>query len=478
MTGTVRVRFSPAPTGSLHVGSARTALFNYLFARHHDGVFVLRIEDTDRARSKDEWVVGIQDTLRWLGLDWDEGPVLQSERFAQYRTAADDLLERGRAYECYCTADEVKERNDAARAAGRPPGYDGQCRDLSPQERAALAAEGRPRSLRFRTPDDGSSHFVDEIRGEVRVEWATVHDFVIMRADGTPIFFLANAVDDLDMGITHVIRGEDLIDSTHRVLALREALGGAPPPVYAHLPLILGSDRAKLSKRHGAVALEEFRDAGYLPEAVCNYLSLLGWSPDDGREVMDLDDVIGAFTLDGVTHAAGAFDHAKLDWMNGEWIRRLTLPELEARALPLAEPRFGAVFDRELFRAALALGQERAVTIGSLLDQMEFLFVDEEHFSIPPDVWGKVVATERVGEVLDVLGAHLETCEWTPEGADFRDALAPLTETGLKVRKVMPAVYAAVEGRTSGLPIFDSLVLLGRDRARGRVITARSRLFE
>src|SRR5262245_59900469 len=271
----VRVRFSPAPTGSLHVGSARTALFNFLYARHHGGVLILRIEDTDRARSKEEWVVGIQESLRWLGLDWDEGPILQSERFTEYSAAADQLRETGRVYECFCTPDELDERNKAAQRAGRQPGYDGHCRDLSPGQREALAAEGRPRTLRFRTPDAGASSFVDELRGEVRVEWSAIPDFVVVRDDGSPIFFIANAVDDLAMGITHVIRGEDLIDSTHRVLALREALGGGPSPVYAHLPLILGTDRAKLSKRHGAVALEDFRDRGYLPEALCNYLSLL-----------------------------------------------------------------------------------------------------------------------------------------------------------------------------------------------------------
>lgn len=472
MAAPVRVRFSPAPTGSLHVGSARTALFNYLFARHHDGVFVLRIEDTDRARSREEWVVGIQETLRWLGLDWDEGPVLQSERFAEYRTAADDLLERGLAYECFCTPEEVQARNDAARDAGRPPGYDGHCRNLTVDERRSRAAEGRPRSLRFRTPDTGVSRFVDEIRGEVRVEWSTISDFVIVRADGTPIFFLANAVDDLAMHITHVIRGEDLIDSTHRVLALREALGGGAPPVYAHLPLILGSDRAKLSKRHGAVALEEFRDAGYLPEAVCNYLALLGWSPTDGREVMDLDEVVGAFSLGGVTHAAAAFDHDKLDWMNGEWIRRFTLAELEARALPLAEARFGSRLERSLFTEALRIGQERAVTVGSLLDQMEFLFVDDADFVVAPESWEKLVATDRVDEVLGIVHAHLVGCEWTVEGVDLR---APLSEAGLKVRKVMPAIYAAVEGRHAGLPLFDSIVLLGRERVLGRVVSARAR---
>jgi glutamyl-tRNA synthetase len=469
----VRVRFSPAPTGSLHVGSARTALFNYLFARHHGGTLLLRIEDTDRARSREEWVLGIQDTLRWLGLDWDEGPILQSQRNASYRTAADQLLEAGRVYECSCTPDELEARNQAARTAGRQPGYDGQCRDLTREERAARAAEGRPRTLRFRTPDDGASHFVDEIRGEVRVEWSTIPDFVVVRDDGSPIFFLANAVDDLEMGITHVIRGEDLLDSTHRVLALREALGGGAPPVYAHLPLILGPDRAKLSKRHGAVALEEFRDAGYLPEAICNYLSLLGWSPDDGREVMSMDEVIEAFSLDGVTHAAAAFDHPKLDWMNGEWIRRLTLPELEARALPLAEARDGPALDGDLLREALRIGQERSVTIGSLLDQAAFLFVDDADFAIDDETWSKVAATEGVVDVLALVDAHLERCEWTAEGVNFNEELKA---AGYKVRKVIPAVYAAIEGRATGLPLFDSLVLLGRDRSRARIAAARARL--
>jgi glutamyl-tRNA synthetase len=473
MTGPVRVRFSPAPTGSLHVGSARTALFNYLFARHHDGAFILRIEDTDQARSREEWIVGIEETMRWLGLDWDEGPVLQSQRFAEYRAAAEQLLERGDVYECYCTPEEIKARNDEARAVGRPPGYDGRCRDLSPERRGALAAEGRPRSLRFRTPDDGASSFIDEIRGEVRVEWATIPDFVVVRPDGSPIFFLANAVDDLAMDISHVIRGEDLIDSTHRVLALRRALDDGPAPIYAHLPLILGPDRAKLSKRHGAVALEEFRAAGYLPEAVVNYLSLLGWSPGDEREVMELDEIVGLFTLDGVTHAAAAFDHKKLDWMNGEWIRRLTLPELEARALPLAEARFGARLDLELFREALRIGQERAETIGSLLDQTDFLFVPDGELEIDPASWKKLVGTDRVDELLAIVDEHLVDCEWTHDGVDVRERLQ---QADFKPRKAMPAIYAAVEGRAAGLPLFESLVLLGRDRSRARIAAARARL--
>jgi len=470
---TVRVRFSPAPTGSLHVGSARTALFNWLFARHHRGTFFLRIEDTDAERSREEWVVGLQESLRWLGLDWDGEPIRQSQRRAEYVAAAEQLLADGHAYECFCTPDELEQRAQAAKAAGRQPGYDGHCRDLTPDERRSLAAEGRPRTLRFRTPADGVSRFVDQIRGEVRVDWSTISDFVIVRSDGSPLFFLANAVDDLEMGITHVIRGEDLLDSTHRVLAIRAALGGAEAPAYAHLPLIVGPDRAKLSKRHGAVALEDFRADGYLPEALCNYLALLGWAPEDGREVMDPEELVSEFALERVTHAAAAFDHDKLDWVNSEWIRRLSLPELEARALPMAEDRFGAGIDRSVFGEALRIGQERAKTVGSLVDQMDFLFVDDAAFEIAPESWEKVVGTEQAAEILDAVAAHLESCEWTVEAIDLRPVLEPL---GVKPRKALPAVYAAIEGRHAGLPLFDSIVLLGRGRSIARVRAARARL--
>ncbi len=306
----------------------------------------------------------------------------------------------------------------------------------------------------------------------MRVDWDTIHDFVIVRSDGNPIFFLANAVDDMEMEITHVIRGEDLLDSTHRVLALRAALGGGPPPEYAHLPLIVGPDRAKLSKRHGAVALEDFRDAGYLPEALGNYLALLGWAPEDGREVMDADELCAAFDLDRVTHAAAAFDHKKLDWINGEWIRRITLRELEARALPIARERFGDRLDLDVFSAAARIGQERAVTLVALVDQTDFLFVADDDFEIEPESWNKVVATERVSEILDAVITHLETCEWTVEAIDVRPVVDAL---GVKPRKAMPALYAAVEGRHAGLPLFDSIELLGRERALARLRAARSR---
>ncbi len=469
----VRVRFSPAPSGSLHVGSAHTALFNWLFARHHGGTFILRIEDTDVTRSRAEWVDGIQTTMAWLGLDWDEGPVLQSTRFARYLAAADQLIASGDAYECYCTEEELKARNEAAKAAGRPPGYDGHCRELSADERAALAAEGRTASIRFRTPDDGVSTFDDLIRGEVSVEWAHIADFVIVRSGGTPLFFLANAVDDVEMAITHVIRGEDLLDSTHRVLALRAALGAPDRPVYAHLPLLVGADRGKLSKRHGAVALEDFRHDGYLAEAVLNYLALLGWAPEDDREVLEPGQIVASFDLERVTHSAAFFDHRKLDWMNGEHLRALPLDELEARARPFAVERFGASLDDGTFRGALRIGQERAVTLVALVGQMDFLFVDDADFAIEPDSWDRLVATDQVGAILDAVLAHLETCDWTVDAIDLRPVLQPL---GVKPSKGLTAVYTAVEGRRAGLPLFDSIHLLGRARAVARVRGARDRL--
>ncbi len=486
MADAVRVRFSPAPTGSLHVGSARTALFNWLFARHHGGVFALRIEDTDVARTRAEWIDGIQDTLRWLGLDWDGDPVLQSTRFDVYRAAADRLLAAGHAYECYCAEEEVKARNDAARAEGRTPGYDGHCRELTAEQRAALAAEGRPWSIRFRTPDEGVSTFADAIRGPVSVEWAKIPDFVIVRSDGAPLFFLANALDDAEMGITHVIRGEDLLDSTHRVLALRAALAtfspfGGDPPVYAHLPLIVGADRAKLSKRHGAVALEDFRAAGYLPEAVMSYLALVGWAPsgdgaeEEGGEILDAADLVAAFDLGRVTHAAAAFDHQKLDWVDGAWIRRLPVEELERRTRPIAESRLGPELDPDTFRGALRIGQERAVTLVNLVDQMDFLFVPDEEFEIAPESWDRLLATDRIAEILDAVIAHVEGAAWTVEAIDF---LSVLDDLGVKRRKATPALYAALEGRHAGLPIFDSIHLLGRDRALGRLRAARERLPE
>jgi glutamyl-tRNA synthetase len=469
----VRVRFSPAPTGLMHIGNARTVLFNWLYARHTGGTFILRIEDTDVVRSTSEAVEQIQVVLRFLGLDWDEGPILQSTRFDRYLEAAQRLRDQGDAYECYCTEDEIKARNEAARSEGRTPGYDGRCRTLTDAERAAHVAEGRTASIRFRTPDEGRSEFTDIVRGDVSVAWSTVSDFVIVRSNGTPVFFLANAVDDIDMRITHVLRGEDLIDSTHRVLALRRALGASEPPQYAHLPLIMGPGGGKLSKRHGAVSVEEYRDAGFVPAAIVNYLALLGWAPADEREVLSPAELVDAFTLERVHHAAATFDTQKLEWLSGEHIRALSLPDLVAAVLPFARDRYGARLDVRVFEAAVALGQVRATTFVQIAEQAEFLFTPDDALVIDDASWEKVQRVERAVEVLDATIAHVETCDWTVEAIDLKAAIEGL---GVKARKVMAAVYAAIEGRAAGLPVYDSIFLLGRESSLHRLRAARQRL--
>ncbi len=457
----------------LHVGSARTALFNFLYARHTGGVFALRIEDTDLVRSTQESVEQIYDVLGWLGLSWDEGPFLQSASFDRHRAAAEELVQSGHAYECFCTKDELDARTEAAKAAGRPPGYDGTCRSLSEAERAQHRNDGRVPTIRFRTPDSGSSRFTDVVRGVVEVDWSTVSDFAIVRPDGVPVFYLANAVDDIDMRITHVIRGEDLLDSTHRSLAIRHALGATDDPLYAHCPLIMAPGGGKLSKRYGAVSVEEYRDAGYLPIALVNYLALLGWAPDDGREVLTIEELAAAFDIERINQSAAAFDAQKLEWMNAEHIRRLDLHELVDRVRPFAHARSGAAVDDAVLAAAVALAQERATTLVQIADQCAFLFVDDVALDIAEDSWSKLVATDQIAELLDAVHEHCTNCEWNVDALDLRPLLEPM---GLKPRKALPAIYTAIEGRHTGLPLFDSMHLLGRERVLARLDSARRML--
>ncbi len=382
------------------------------------------------------------------------------------------MVGAGQAYECFCTEAEVKERNEEAMRAGRPPGYDGRCRDLTAEERATRRAEGRPVSVRFRTPNSGRSTFTDVIRGEVSVEWSTISDFVIVRSNGTPVFFLANAVDDLDMHITHVLRGEDLIDSTHRVLAIRRALGHDDQPAYAHMPLILGPGGAKLSKRHGAVSVEEYRDAGYLPGALLNYLALLGWGPDDGREILSIEELVSEFELGHVNTSSATFDPKKLEWMNGEHIRAMPLPGLVSAVLPFARTRYAELLDIPRFEAAVALAQPRATTLVQIAEQMAFLFTPDDQLEIDPQSWERLVKVERAADILDVVDDFVEQCEWS----DQIDPRARIEALGLKPGKVMHVLYTAIEGRGQGLPLFDSISMLGRESARARLRAARSRL--
>jgi glutamyl-tRNA synthetase len=468
----MRLRFSPAPTGSLHLGNVRACLYNWLEARHTGGTFILRIEDTDVVRSTQEAIDGLQSVLRWLGLVWDEGPVLQSSRFDDYLAAAQRLLEQGDAYECYCTAEEVQARNEEAMKAGRAPGYDGRCRNLSPREREELREQGKPVSIRFRTPDVGRSTFTDVVRGEVSVDWGSISDFVIVRSNGTPVFFLANALDDIDMGITHVLRGEDLIDSTHRVLAIRRALGTPEQPVYAHLPMILGPGGAKLSKRHGASSVEEYRDQGYLPSALINYLALLGWGPEDGREVLTTDELIEEFTIERVTPSSATFDAKKLEWMNGMHIRAMTLRDLQTAVLPFARDRYGSRLDIPRFEKGVEISQERATTLVQIADQLAFLFTSDDELEIDPASWEKVSRLDRAAEVLDAVIEYVEQIGWDDE-IDLRPAIAGLD---VKPGKVIPLIYTAIQGRHQGPPLWESIAMLGRESSLRRLRAARARL--
>jgi glutamyl-tRNA synthetase len=389
-TSDVRVRFAPAPTGFLHVGSARAALFNWLHARHAGGTFVLRIEDTDPERSRDDLVEGIERSLKWLGLDWDEGPYRQSERMHLYREAADRLRAHGMAYYCSCTKSDIE-----ARAASG--GYDGYCRDrrLGP---------GPGRALRFRTPDSGETVVHDVIRGDVVFDNANLEDFVVLRAGGEPMFVLANAVDDADMGITHVLRGEDLLSSTPKVLLLRHALGHAPEddPVYGHLPVIVNEKRQKLSKRRDDVALEEFRERGYLPQAMRNYLALLGWSPPSGKEILPVDEMVAQFRLEDVKPSPAFFDVQKLDHVNAEYIRALPPTTFVRDCLPWLQddpPWPPENFELAAFEAMAPFVQERVRKLSEVPVLVDFLFLDRP--PIDPDAWETGVV--RVKDALGVL---------------------------------------------------------------------------
>jgi glutamyl-tRNA synthetase len=469
----VRCRFAPAPTGYLHVGGARTALFNWLFARHHSGRFVLRLEDTDRKRSTDEAVTYLIDALRWLGIDWDEGPEVggpsgpyrQTERMEHYTSVADDLLQSGRAYFCYCTPEELEDRRRAALKRGETPGYDGRCRNLTDAQRRAFEAEGRPRALRFAMPGtDITVH--DLIRGETHFPADDLRDFVILRSDGTPTYLLAAAVDDVLMKMSHVIRGEDLLPSTPRQLQLIAAMG-AEPPAYAHLPLIVGPDRQPLSKRHGSVALESFRDQGYLPDALVNYLALLGWSYDETTTFFGRKDLIEKFDLARVSHNAAAFDPEKLRWMNGHYIRDTPdqrLVELLSEALV----KEGLSADAETLAAAVPLVKTRMHTLTEGVELLRFLFTDDVQ---PDDKARKMLGPDRADYLREVASRLEAVEEW--KAAEIERVLRALqAERGLSSTQAFQPIRAAVTGTLVSPPLFESIELLGLERTLARLRAA------
>lgn len=487
----VRVRFAPAPSGDLHVGSARTALFNWLYARHTGGTFVLRVEDTDRSRVTDASFHAVQDALRWLGLDWDEGPGVggpfapyrQSERLETYADAAAQLQEQDAAYPCFCTQEEVKARNAAA---GRlRPGYDGHCRDLDPGQVAAGREQGREPVLRFRVPA-GTTTVTDVVRGQVTVDHAEIDDFTLTRRDGHPLYLLANTVDDALMGITHVVRGEDLLSAAPRQVLVLGALGvpAGRLPTYAHLPLIVGEDGKPLSKRHGDTAIEAFRAAGTLPAAMVNYLALLGWSPGE-QEVLPTAELVARFDLARVSRNPARFDARKLAAVNGDKIRQLPAAELADRLLAalaaehlLADPPTAAQVAR--VAVLVPLMQTRMDTVVAAVEQVAFLLVDDAGEPLPLVVEEAAAGRWLVPDQLPVLAAAAAALgsvqPWEP--AALHAALEPALVEGLglsRKKAFAGALRVAVTGRTVGPPLFESMVLLGREVVLRRLGEASAR---
>jgi glutamyl-tRNA synthetase len=466
----VRVRFAPSPTGYLHLGSARAALFNWLFARHHGGEMLLRIEDTDAERSRPELIDVIIQVLEWLGLDWDGEPVHQSGRTELYEAAVQRLLASGHAYWCSCTPDEVQAR---AKERGGRPGYDRHCRDRD------LAA-GPGRVVRFAVPDEGDTAFDDVVRGHVSFANGDLEDFVIQRSSGTPMFLLANAVDDVELGITHVIRGEDLINTTPKVLLLRVALGTTTLPTFAHLPLIVNEKRQKLSKRRDDVSVGDYIERGYLPEAMSNYLATLGWGAPDGIEIRPMLEIVELFRLEDVTSAGAFFDVKKLDAFNGEWIRRLSPDEFTTRAtrwLVEDPPWKPDSFRAADFEAMVPVVQERVTTLAEVPSWVDFVFLDEPE--VDDASWEKVMVkgVDAARTMLDGAAAAFAGCGWTPEViGEALWAVAGEHEIGKK--KAQAPVRVAVTGRQVGPPLFESLAVLGRERTLARIAAARSRLPE
>jgi len=474
MTKPVRVRYAPSPTGYPHVGNIRTALFNWLFARHEGGKFIVRVEDTDVARTVEGVEKAILESLKWLGMDWDEGPYYQSQRLQMYHEAAERLISQGDAYRCYCSPERLKEMRAEQAKRKQPPGYDRRCRDLTEEERAQKEAEGITPVVRFKIPLEGKTKFNDVIWGEVAFEHSTINDFVLLKSDGYPTYHLANVVDDHFMEISHVLRAEEWISSTPRHLLLYQALG-LEPPQFAHLPMILGPDKAKLSKRHGAVSITDYRDQGYLPEAMVNFLALLGWSLDDKTELFSREELIKNFSLERVSRTAAVFNGDKLLWMNGLYIRGLTAEEFYNAAEPYLmedEDAAKAVISSESYvREILPLVQERAKTLAEIAELIRFFFVEELDYD-PALLIGKKMTRESSLKALEVSQTRLEKLE-AFDTESLEGVLRPLAEElGLKAGQLFGVLRVAVTGRTAAPPLFQTMAVLGRERCLERIAGA------
>lgn len=486
MTDAPRVRFCPSPTGSPHVGLARTALFNWAFARHHGGTFVFRIEDTDAARDSQESYETLLEVMRWLGFGWDEGPEVggpygpyrQSERFEIYADVARRLREAGRAYDCYCSTEELEQRNARAREEKRAPGYDGHCRELDEAQVAAYVDEGRKPVLRFRMPGREIT-FDDLVRGEISFGAEHVPDFVLVRANGHPLYTLVNPVDDALMRITHVLRGEDLLSSTPRQIALYDALaeigvGDGTTPRFGHLPYVMGQGNKKLSKRDPEANLLGYRDRGFLPEGLLNYLALLGWAIAEDRDIFSMEEMVAAFEIDRVNPNPARFDLKKAEAINATHLRALPADELAARLVPHLHGA-GLVSDpptadqQALLEAATPLVQERMVTLDEAVPMLGFLFAGEAFARDEADA-AKLLETDDGRQVVKAAHAALSALEtWDTASIDEALRRALIEDLGLKPRNAFGAVRVAVTGRRISPPLFESLELLGRETSLARL---------
>ena len=480
---TVRVRFAPSPTGFLHVGGSRTALYNWLFARHSGGVFVLRSDDTDTARNEPEYQADILESLTWLGLDWDEGIEVggphgtyrQSDRGTRYRQVAESLVGSGAAYYDGATAEQLEAIRVAAEAAGTTPVYDGRHRLSDAAARTRIAA-GDPPPVRLAVPRPGISRFDDVVRGTIEFDNTNVDDFVMLRSDGSPTYHLASTVDDVDYGITHVIRGEDILPSTPKHLLIATVMG-APAPHYAHLSLLNGPDGKKLSKRHGDTALRAYREAGFLPAAMRNFLAILGWSPGEDEEIVSLETMIARFDLAAVSRNPAVFDVAKLEWMNGHYLRSMSPEEFAAEALPRVTAAAGRPLTADesaALRALAPLVQERAKRLTDIAPQVRFVLSGELEWDAAS--WDKVMAApDAVKALTEATSALQDLTDWSTPSIEAA-LRAVLESTGLSAAKGLQPVRVAVTGSAVSPPLFESLAALGRERTLQRLAAAGEKL--
>ncbi len=484
----VRVRFAPSPTGDLHIGSARTALFNFLFALNQKGKFILRIEDTDRTRSTTEFEKSIVSDLKWLGIKWDEGPEIggsygpyrQSEKLEKYIIRADELVSSGYAYQCFCLPNELEEMRDKALAEGEMPKYDGRCRSLTDKDRESFLAEGRKPAIRFKVKS-GKIFFKDLVRGYIEFDSSVIGDFIILRSDKTASYHFAVVVDDLDMEITHVIRGEDHLTNTARHIRLFQALSSKPPE-FAHIPMIMGSDGNKLSKRHGSTAIHQFRKEGYLPQALTNYLSLLSWSMSDGRDIFSMEEAGKEFSLNRVSKSSAIFDYSKLIWINEQYLHKLTTEQFIEKAKPyLIDLDF--IKDQEIsadnprFREMIEAIQSHVKVFSEVGENLKIFFeplvekISDWKKGIPEDI--KEILSEDVAEeILNTLKQKISKSEKLDKEISrmiLKELGTEYGQRGVKGKNLYMPIRISLTGRTAGPEIYHLLSIFGREEALQRI---------